>query len=219
MEIVMEQIIITIGRENGSGGRDIGEKLAADLGIKCYDKELFFDALKEKGLFPAAYQKFDEMPSGVFASASTLLDSLNAAYSFHQEQLYEAQIELISKIADSGKSCVLVGRSADYILRDNRNVVKVFICANVQSKAERTMEKHKMTAQEAQKWNQKNDSKRRKYYNDHTMQEWGMSKNYHLCIDTTDIGVDGAVALIEQYLSIRQKAGKRSEKQEVSCDE
>jgi cytidylate kinase len=215
MEIIMEQIIITIGRENGSGGRDVGEKLAADLGIKCYDKELFFDALKEKGLVPAAYQKFDEMPSGVFASASTLLDSLSTAYSIYQEQLYRAQIALIRKIADSGESCVLVGRSADYILRDNQNVVRVFLCANAQSKAERTMEKHKMTAQEARKWNQKNDSKRRKYYNDHTMQAWGMSKNYHLCIDTTDISVDGAVALIEQYLSIRQKAGKSAEQSKL----
>lgn len=215
----MGQIIITIGRENGSGGRDVGGKLAIGLGIKFYDKELFFDALKEKGLFPAAYQKFDEMPSGVFASASTLLDSLSVAYSFHQEQLYEAQIDLIRKIADSGESCVLVGRSADYILRDNPNVVRVFICANAKSRAERTMEKHKMTAQEAQKWNQKNDSKRRRYYNDHTMQEWGMSKNYHLCIDTTDIGVDGAVALIKQYLSIRQENKKGLNHQEVTCDE
>lgn len=196
----MAQTIITIGRENGSGGKAIGEQLAADLGIRCYDKELFYNALQEKGLVPEVFEKFDERSPHIIFS---YLYPVNPSDIF-SERLYQAQTDLIREIADRGESCVLIGRCADYVLKKNQNAIRVFIHADQKLRAARTMEKHQLDEEKALRWNQENDKNRKKYYEHYSMQKWGMAQNYHLCLDSGDTGVQGAVELIKLYLAHRR---------------
>lgn len=205
----MAQTIITIGRENGSGGKAVGEQLASELGVQCYDKELFYNALREKGLAPEVFQEFDEGPPRMIFSYLYPADP-SAIFS---ERLYQAQTELIREIAGRGESCVLVGRCADVVLKENPNAVRVFIHAGQEFRAARTMEKHRLNEEKALRWNQENDKNRKKYYEHYSMQKWGMARNYHLCLDSGDTGIQGAVELIQLYLAHRHRGdehGKRT---------
>lgn len=204
----MEKYIITIGRQFGSGGRSIGEKLAAKLGISFYDKELISIAAKESGMDPEVFKDVDEK------AANSLLYSLSMGmYSFGSgfsamgdlpvnDKLYLLQHKIIKEIAEK-ESCVIVGRCADYVLRNNPNCVNIFIYANMQFRKEQSVKKHGIEEARAEHIINKTDKNRANYYSFYSGQKWGMAENYDLCIDSSKLSEEKIVDLIAQYIKVR----------------
>ncbi|MBQ3284226.1 MAG: cytidylate kinase-like family protein [Ruminococcus sp.] len=204
----MDRFVITIGRQFGSGGRSIGEKLAKKLGVKFYDKELISLAAKESGMDPEVFEGVDEK------AANSLLYSLSMGmYSFGSgfsamgdlpvnDKLYILQHKIIKDIADR-ENCVIVGRCADYVLRDNPNCVNIFIHANMAFRKEQSIQKHGIDAAHAEHIINKTDKSRANYYSFYSGHKWGMVENYDLCIDSSKIDEDKIVDLIAEYVQMR----------------
>lgn len=204
----MGNVIVTIGRQFGSGGRSIGQKLAAKLGVPFYDKELISLAAKESGIDPSVFEGVDEK------ATNSLLYSLSMGmYSFGSgfspmgdlpvnDKLYILQHRIIKDIAEKG-SCVIVGRCADYILRDNPDCVNIFIYANMAFRKEQSIKKHGIDEARAEHIINKTDKSRANYYSFYSGQKWGMAQNYDLCIDSSKLEEDKIVDLITEYISMR----------------
>lgn len=199
---------VTITRQYGSGGHDIGKALAKALGIGFYDKELISLAAKESGIAPEVFEKADEKP------ANSLLYSLSVGlYNYGNglsspmddlpvnDKLYLLQHKIIKEKAES-ESFVIVGRCADYILKDHPGVVKVFIYADIESRIRRAISRHDIEPARAKQAIIKTDKNRANYYSFYSGQKWGQVENYDLCINTTKLDVDQAVKLITDYISI-----------------
>ena len=171
------KVIITIGRQFGSGGRVIGHKLAERLGIAYYDKELITLASKESGICGEFFEKADEM--------------------------FQIQSDVIRKVA-AEKSCILVGRCADYILRDNKDCLSVFISASLEDRIRRAMEYNdKLKASDAEEFLRKADKSRASYYNYYTDKTWGTADSYDLCINSSYLGIDKTIDYILSFLQAR----------------
>ena len=196
-------MIITIGRQFGSGGREIGKKLATRLDIPFYDKELLTAAAKQSGMSKELFEQSDEKPT------NSLLYALAMGNNYaHQPPLnhtiFMAQFETIKKIAQSGP-CVIVGRCADYSLRHMKNVVNVFIHASMEYRMDRAVNQYDVPAKHVKGVLARTDKQRANYYNFYTDQDWSDVKNNYLAIDSSKIGADGAVEVILQYAQIKQK--------------
>ncbi|MGN0515298.1 MAG: AAA family ATPase [Lachnospiraceae bacterium] len=204
-----DNLVITIGREYGSAGHEIGEKLAAELGIKCYDKELLELAAKESGLCPEIMENHDEKPTNSFLY-SLVMDTYSMGYSSTSTYLdmpinhkvFLAQFETIKRLADT-ESCVIVGRCADYALEDYPNAVSVFIKAPLASRVTRVMERHNVNEDKAFEMIAKKDKKRASYYNYYSSKKWGEAKSYDLCLDSSEIGVNGCINVIKAYIDAK----------------
>lgn len=208
-------LVVTIGREYGSAGREIGRKLASELGIKCYDKELLAIASKESGMCEELFHNHDEKPTNSFLY-SLVMDTYSMGYSTSSfidmplnHKVFLAQFDSIKKLADS-ESCVIVGRCADYALEEHNNTVKVFIKAKMPAKVKRIMRIYGYNEDKAKDLCVKTDKKRSNYYNYYSSKKWGDAKSYDLCIDSSELGIDGAVELIKQYIKIKADAVERS---------
>lgn len=202
-------LIITIGRECGSGGRHIGKKLAEELGIKCYDKELIDVAVKKSGLCKEIFETHDEKPTSSFLY-SLVMDTYSLGYASSaymdmplNHKVFLAQFDTIKQIA-SEESCVIIGRCADYALADFPNVVTVFITADEEVKIQTLMERHDMTEAQAKSFMAKTDKKRASYYNYYSSKRWGDSKSYDLCINSSKVGMDGAIKIIKEFAAAKQ---------------
>lgn len=204
-------LVITIGRQCGSGGKLIGEKLAKELGVKCYDKELLTRAAKESGMSEALFESHDEKPTNSFLY-SLVMDSYSMGYATSSymdmpinHKIFLAQFETIKKIAQE-ESCVIVGRCADYALADNPNLISVFIVAEDEDKIARIMETNDLKADKAKDIMIKTDKRRSGYYNYYSSKRWGDVRSYDLCINSTRLGgVDGCVEAIKSYIEVRKK--------------
>lgn len=198
--------VITISREFGSGGREIGAELAKKLDIDFYDKELISLAAKESGIDPVLFERIDEQ------AANSLLYSLSMGiYSFGQtgfsprdqisvnDQLYLLQHEIIKKLAQ--KPCVIVGRCADYILRDRDNCVNIFIHADIDYRVERSIRIHNLPENKAEAIVRKTDKTRANYYQFYTELKWGLANNYHLSINSSKLTKDQVVDVIINYIN------------------
>lgn len=199
--------IITISRQLASGGRHIGKKLADDLGIPFYDKELLALAAKESGLSQAAFENADEQPTNSFLyNLSINSQMLGGGYNDYSsiltnDKLFVIQSEVIRSVAAKGP-CVIVGRCADYILSENPDLVSVFIYADPEYRAGRIVEYEKIAPNKAQSFIAKADKKRGNYYNYYTGHRWADANSYDLCVDAGKLGIDGATELIKAYLKI-----------------
>lgn len=204
----MKHFVITIGRQFGSGGRSIGEKLAEKLGVSFYDKELISIAAKESGLSPEIFEGVDEK-----ATNSLLYTLSMGMYSFGSgfpamgdlpvnDKLYLLQHKIIKEIAER-ENCVIVGRCADYVLRDDPNCVNVFIHANMEYRKKQSINKHGIDAKHAEHIITKTDKNRANYYSFYSGQKWGATENYDLCIDSSKIDEDKIVDLIAAYIQMR----------------
>ena len=198
----MSNIIITIGREFGSGGRIIGEKLAARLGISFYDKELIQLAAEKSGIHADVLKGADEVAANPFSSPfvppSVDQGSLN-------DKLYKYQRDVIREIA-SRESCVIVGRCADYILKDYPNCIRVFIYADMEYKVKLIMERHHLKDTELiEKIIRRTDKNRRNYYQYYTDHKWGAREEMDLLIDSSLLGVDGTVDLLEKAARLKME--------------
>ena len=199
-------MVITVGRQYGSGGREIGTMLAERLSIAYYDDLLLKKAAQESGLCEELFHSFDERPKSFLYSIA--LDP----YSFSmnhitpkgsiEQQVYLATYDTIKKLAEEG-SCVLIGRCADYALKDRDDVVNIFITAPLESRIERVARRNNISPEEAKERIRKTDKSRASYYNYYSSKEWGDAKSYDLCINSSLLGVEGTVDLLESL--VRQK--------------
>ena len=201
----MKNVIFTIGRQYGSGGRLIGEKLAKELGIPFYDKELLTLAAKHSGLCEELFKTHDEKPTSSFLY-SLVMDTYSMGYNTSaymdmpiNHKVFLAQFDAIKKLAEE-ESCVIVGRCADYALADYPNTVSVFICGNEEDKLKALMERHDVTREKAKDIMIKTDKRRSSYYNYYSSKKWGSSRSYDLCINSSVVGYEGAVAVIKEFV-------------------
>lgn len=201
--------IVTIARQFGSGGRAIGEELAKRLEVDFYDKELISLAAKQSGISPEVFNNVDE------TAANSLLYSLSMGlYSFGNgsfamgdlpvnDKLYLLQHEIIKDLASKGP-CVIVGRCADYILKDNPYCISVFIHADMEHRKKRAIESHNIDANRAEHIINKTDKTRANYYSFYSGQKWGSAGNYDLCIDSAKMTDSQIVDLIISYINIKE---------------
>ena len=201
----MKNRVITISREFGSGGREIGEKLAERLGIKLYDKELLQQAAKESGFCEEIFENHDEKPTSSFLY-SLVMDtySLNGYHSAPfldmplNHKVFLAQFDTIKKIAER-ESCVIVGRCADYALSDNPDCINVFIHADMDIRIKNVSKNLNITENKARDIINKTDKQRASYYNYYTSKKWGDSKSYNLSLDAGKLGTDNCVEMILKF--------------------
>lgn len=204
-----ERTVITIGREFGSGGHEIGMKLAEKLGIKCYDKELLQVAAKESGLCEELFASQDEKPTNSFLY-SLVMDTYSLSYSNSyvdmpiNHKVFLAQFDAIKKLA-AKESCVIVGRCADYALEDDPFAVSVWIKASLDERIKRIKKLYELNDSKAADLIQKTDKKRASYYNYYSSKKWGEAKSYDLCIDSGLVGIDGAIELILKFIELKEK--------------
>ncbi len=201
----MENNIISIGRQFGSGGQVIGKALAKALSVEYYDKKLLLLAAKESGIASEFFEHTDEKSSNIFEHA---IDWLNGNYFFNTNKqlsgdtLFQIQSDAIRKLA-SEKSCVIVGRCSDYILRDNPNCVSIFLHSSDEIRAERISQRLNVSFDDALTIMRKEDKKRADYYNFYSDKTWGDSATYDLSIDVSKIGEEKTVEFILSYLTMR----------------
>lgn len=202
----MEKFVVNIGRQLGSGGREIGEKLASRLGISFYDKELINLASQESGLCKEFFEKADEQASkgfvgGLFGMRFPFVSdgALPAMSCLSNDALFKVQSDVIRKLA-AEKSCLFVGRCADYILRDNPRCVNVFISASREDRVARLCRQHAISEEKAEDMIEKADKRRSSYYNYYSYKTWGAAETYHLCIESTVLGVEKTTDFIEEFV-------------------
>ena len=202
---------ITIGREKGSGGLEIAQKLSEEFGIPQYDKQLLDIAAKDSGLCKEVFADIDERRGSKFISGffSGIMGSLYSEYGassgINREALFRIQSDSIIKIANEG-SAIFVGRCADYILRDRNNCLNVFITATGEDRVERLLECNKIanaekyTKEEMIELLEKSDKKRESYYNYFTYKQWGAASSYDLCLNSSLLGIEGCVKIISDII-------------------
>lgn len=202
-------IIINIGRQLGSGGHDIGRMLAMDFSANYYDREILNLAARESGFSEEFFERSDER-KGFLRSFMHLPFGNNAAgdnfyqNNFSQEGLFKFQSDAIRKEARRG-SCVFVGRCADYVLRDFKNVVNVFITASMDFRIDNVMNKQGVDPAEARKIIEQGERQRAEYYNYYTGKKWGMASSYDLCIDSSILGLQQTELFIANFVRKRME--------------
>ena len=198
--------VINLGRQLGSGGKEIGEKLAKELNIAFYDKELIRLASEESGLCKEFFEKADERAQKTFLGALfgnrvPFVGDGAMPYGscLNNDALFKIQSDVIRGLAENG-SCLFVGRCADYILRDYPRCVNIFISASKEARVERIMLKNNLSAIQAEELIEKADRKRAAYYNYYSYNTWGAAATYHLCIDSSLLGIEDTVSFIKEFV-------------------
>jgi len=208
MKDMNDNIIINVGRQLGSGGRFIAKMLAKDFGCSFYDRELLNLAAKESGFSEKLFEQNDEH-RGFFKSLFHMHIQHMSDCNFYnnklsQESLFQFQSDAIRRAADEG-SCVFVGRCADYILRDYKNVVNIFITADMDQRLQMVCKRHSCDRATARKIITDKEEHRSSYYNYYTGKKWGHSSSYDLCINSSLLGLEGTEEFIKNF--IRQRFG------------
>lgn len=205
----MEQkVIITISRNYGSGGRLVAKKLAQALDIAFYDNELISLAAEKSGISHKYFADAEAAPVGnILLSLSTLTPSakVNEIYGLPiNEKVFLVQTQIIKELAQKS-SCVIVGRCADYILKDFPHCSNVFIQADIDDRVARAVSEYGLSSQNVESMVNKTDKRRANYYNYFTNNKWGNIKNYDLVLNTSKIGIENAVEMIQNYVLLKEK--------------
>lgn len=208
-----QQYLITIGRQFGSGGKEIGFALAKRLGIRCYDKELLEVAAKNSGLCEDIFTVHDEKPTNSFLY-SLVMDTYSAGYATPgyvdvpiSQKVFLAQFDAIKALAQK-ESCIIVGRCADYALEEVPHLIRVFISADLPARIQRIQERFSLSEAKAKDLIIKTDKKRASYYNYYTNKRWGDCASYDLCINSAQLGIEGCVDLICEHLNLYKQMKK-----------
>ena len=215
-----DNMVITIGRECGSGGRQIGMAVAKRMGVKCYDQELLTLAAKNSGLCEDIFRNHDEKPVSSFLY-SLVMDTYSLGYaSSHyvdmplNQRVFLAQFETIKKLA-SEESCVIVGRCADYALEGYPHLVTVFVCGNEEDKIPYLMKRYDIDAEKARDQMIKTDKRRASYYNYYTNKKWGALQSYDLCLNSSAIGRERCVDMILDFAEAKEAYRKSGCKDDI----
>ena len=207
---IMNNFIISIGRQLGSGGKEIAEKLGERLNIKVYDKTLLEVAAKESGLDTTVFETADEQEhtgffSGLFSIHGSMGDYLTTSSCIENDKLFEIQSETIRGIAER-ENCIIVGRCAEYVLRDHPCRISVFIYADEGCRVRRIMERNGLTENKAIDQMNKVDHRRASYYNFYTGQKWGRYENYTLAVNSSALGIEDTARMIADFaLTVRNR--------------
>lgn len=205
-----DNLVITIGRQFGSGGRELGRKIADLLGIKYYDKELLSHAASDAGLSEEFVEHNDErFPRFISSALSFSMGFSNMSWyqnptSISADSIYESQAEAIRQLAAAGP-CVIVGRSADYVLRDNTRLVNIFVHADPDTCIDRILSRSKeiTSRQKANQLRERTNKLRANYYNFYTDKRWGDAASYDLCFDTSRLSTDAIAQVVAAYIRLR----------------
>ncbi len=206
--------VVTLGRQFGCGAREIGQMVAKMLDISYYDKELLLEAAKQSGVAPAIFEASDERTPKFFSS----LWSFNLGYysgtlfagdqPVKEDNVYQAQSQVMVDLAHKGP-CVIVGRSADYILRNETEVISIFLHSSMEDRIKRIVKRGDCkTKKEAREMAIKQNKLRANYYNFYTDKHWGESESYDLSIDSSKLGPEGTAKLIVDYVKTRLNTTK-----------
>ncbi len=202
--------IITIGRQFGSAGREIGKLVADNYGIPFYDKDLLTRAAKESGFCEEMIEVHDERPTSSFLY-NLVMDTYSFGYNTSSfvdmpisHKIFLAQFDTIKKIAAEGP-CVIVGRCADYALTDYSNVLNLFIYGEMDARVKRICERFDLSEQKAKDMILKKDKQRQSYYNYYSSKKWGKADSYDLCINSSLFGIEGTKDLIIQAVEDLEK--------------
>lgn len=199
------QKVITISRQYGSGGREIGQRLAEKLSVPFYDNELITRAAKESGFSENAFETAEDKATNSFLYSIAMGVSAYGSHDFSGatlsigDRIFLAQSDVIRKVADEGP-CVIVGRCADYVLKERENVVNLFIRAGLDYRIKRAVEEYQVPVAKAAETVQKNDKRRANYYNYHTCEKWDNLNNYDFVIRSDFGGIDQSVKTILMFL-------------------
>lgn len=198
-----EPFIINIGRSLGSGGRAIGHILAKDFDIAYYDREILNLAAKESGFCAEVFERNDEK-NRFLRTLGNIIPFVGGGATYYDnelsnENLFRIQSEAIRKAA-ADHSCIFIGRCADYVLRDNPRCVNVFITANMEDRIASVMKWNNCTAEKAQEIIEKGDSERASFYNFYSSGTWGAASTYHLCINSSVLGIEETAVLIKNFV-------------------
>lgn len=200
---IPEPFVINIGRSLGSGGRAIGHILADDFGIAYYDREILNLAAKESGFCAEVFERNDEK-NRFLRTLGNIIPFIGGGATYYDnelsnENLFRIQSEAIRKAA-ADHSCIFIGRCADYVLRDNPRCVNVFIAADMKDRVANVMKWNNCTAEKAQEIIEKGDSERASFYNFYSSGTWGAASTYHLCINSSVLGIEQTAALIKDFV-------------------
>lgn len=195
-------LVITVGRQYGSGGREIGMMLSRAFGIGYYDKKLITEAARRSGLAGETFEKYEERRLGSLWHA--LSPSFNVSGGFTPEDIFRIQSETIVYIA-AKEPCVIVGRCADYVLRENPRCVNIFVSAPIEERARRVAVRLNISYEKAAVLTSKMDRSRASYYNFYTEKTWGAASSYHLCLDSSRLGLERSSALIAGFVNSLQE--------------
>lgn len=194
----MSQLIISVGREFGSGGRVIAEALAERFNIPIYDRHLITEIAKRTGLTPEEIEKYNENPKKKIISRRVRGYSNSI-----EDNIAEMQFNFLKEKSESGESFVVVGRCSETKLKDNPALVSLFVLADMDAKIKRVMKVYELSEEDAKEFIRKKDKKRKRYHNYHCSGHWGDSRLYDLCINSTCLGIDKTVDYLENYIRAR----------------
>ena len=207
--IMKEKYIISIGRQLGSGGREIAQKLAERLNIPVYDKKLLEIAAKETGLDATVFENADEKESNPLMRGIFALKGAMSAYPIglgscmDGDRLFELQSEAMRNLVEK-ESCIIIGRCAEYVLRDHPRMHSIFVTADIADRVKRIMAHDGVNEAKAKEIAQKGDKKRKAYHDYYANSGWGEADTYDLCINSSRLGIEGSVEIIHRFIESRK---------------
>lgn len=207
--IMEEKYIISIGRQLGSGGREIAQKLAERLNIPVYDKKLLEIAAKETGLDATVFENADEKESNPLMRGIFALKGAMSAYPIglgscmDGDRLFELQSEAMRNLMEK-ESCIIIGRCAEYVLRDHPRMHSIFVTADIADRVKRIMAHDGVNEAKAKEIAQKGDKKRKAYHDYYANSGWGEAETYDLCINSSRLGIEGSVEIIHRFIESRK---------------
>lgn len=197
----MSKKIITVSRQFGSGGREIAKRLSEELNIPYFDNEIIRLAAEKSGYSREMFEQSDQKPTGSLLYSMSLFAANGVGFDLPlSDKVFLVQSEVIKEAADKG-SCIIVGRCANYVLRDYENVTSLYIHAPLSKRIERAVSVYNVEADKAKETVTKNDKRRAAYYNFYTSQKWGQSENYDLTINSARLGIDGTVSVLKAFMA------------------
>lgn len=193
-----KQLIITVGREFGSGGHIIAAKLAEHFGIQLLDSNILAEVAKKSNASEEYLKKYDESARNLFFSRT-----VNGFSNSPEEIIAQMQFDYIKHKADAGESFVVIGRCADYILRENPALVRVFVLGDTEAKIKRTAEREGISEDKAKIRMEQADKRRKYFHNTHSENKWGDSRSYDITVNSSKLGLDSTVELLIKYIELR----------------
>ena len=193
-----KQLIITVGREFGSGGHIIAVKLAEHFGIQLLDSNILAEVAKKSNASEEYLKKYDESARNLFFSRT-----VNGFSNSPEESIAQMQFDYIKQKSDAGESFVVIGRCADYILRENPALVRVFVLGDTEAKIKRTAEREGISEEKAKIRMEQADKRRKYFHNTHSENKWGDSRSYDITVNSSKLGLDSTVELLIKYIELR----------------